>query len=85
MKLNLNNMKSLVDYIKEDGEAVGIAPSIGSMEDAGRVDFASPGNTLGMGNPKPPTYKEPGTDLFGMTSKMVQTEKKKKKKKKEND
>lgn len=78
-------MKSLVEYIKECGaEASGIAPSIGSMEDAGKVEFASPSNTLGMGNPKPPTYKEHGTDTFGTTSKMVQQKKEKKKKKKEN-
>ena len=75
-------MKSLVEYIKECGaEASGIAPSIGDMEAAS--NFATPGNTMGMGNPKLPTYKEPGTDTFGVTSKMPQTEKKKKKKKKD--
>ena len=77
-------MKNLVDYIKECGaEASGIAPSIGDMEDVS--NFATPGNTMGLGNPKLPTCKEPGTDTFGVTSKMVQQKKdNKKKKKKEN-
>lgn len=71
-------MKSLYDYLLEDGDVIGIAPSIGNMEDAGKVTFANPGNTLGMGNPRFPTAEEPGSEPMGKTRKMIKDKKKKK-------
>ena len=67
-------MKSLVDYIKEE-----VACSLGSMMD--NSTFMTPGQVMGMGDPKPPTPEEPGSDLFGTTRK----EKPKKKKKEKDD
>ena len=59
-------MKNLSEYIKEEGE--GIAPSLGAEQSAST--FMTPGKTMGMGNPKPPTVEEPGSgDLFGETIK----------------
>ena len=55
-------MKSLYHYINED-----VAISIGDME--AKSTFSTPGNTMGMGNLKPPTVEEPGTDIFGTTRK----------------
>lgn len=56
-------MKKLSDYIKEE-----ISVSIGT-EVANSI-YATPGNTIGMGNPKPPTLDEPGSgDLLGKTIK----------------
>jgi hypothetical protein len=56
-------MKKLSDYIKEE-----IAVSIGT--EAANSTYATPGNTTGMGNPKPPTVEEPGSgDLLGKTTK----------------
>lgn len=69
-------MKSLREYILEDGEAGGIAPSLGAMMDAGKVEFASPSNTMGMGNPKLPTEKDPGSEPLGCTKKMNKKKKK---------
>lgn len=67
-------MKKLSDYIQEE-----VAISLGTMMD--RSNFATPGNTMGMGNPKPPTPAEPGSgDVMGITKKD-----KPKKKKKEKD
>jgi len=67
-------MKSLVDYIKEE-----VACSLGSMMD--NSTFMTPGQVMGMGDPKPPTPEEPGSgDLLGTTRKD-----KPKKKKKEKD
>jgi len=72
-------MKSLKEYLNEDlgcsATAQGIAPSIGDMESSGKVTFANPGNTMGMGNPKLPTPEDPGTEPLGRTRK----EKRKKK------
>ena len=64
-------MKNLKDYLKEE-----VAQSLGDMMD--RSTYATPGNTMGMGDPKPPTPEEFGSDLFGITKK----DKKKKKKEK---
>ena len=61
-------MKSLAEYIKEE-----VAQSLGDMMD--KSTFATPGNTMGMGDLKPPTLKDPGSDIFGTTRK----EKKKRK------
>lgn len=55
-------MKSLYHYINED-----VAISISDME--AKSTFSTPGNTMGMGNLKPPTVEEPGTDIFGTTRK----------------
>ena len=56
-------MKKLSDYIKEE-----IAVSIGT--EISNSTYATPGNTTGMGNPKPPTFDEPGSgDLLGKTTK----------------
>jgi hypothetical protein len=62
-------MKTLSDFVQEE-----VSTSIGDMID--RSNFATPGNTMGMGDLKPPTYKDPGSDVFGTTRK----EKKKKQK-----
>lgn len=43
--------------------------------------FATPGNTMGMGAPQLPTYKDPGTDIFG-TTKTAKIKRKKKEKNK---
>ena len=69
-------MKSLSEYIKEE-----VACSLGDMMD--KSNFATPGNTMGMGDLKPPQLKEPGSDVFGTTRK--EPDKKKKKKKEKND
>ena len=76
-------MKSLVSHIIEcfGAEAGGIAQSIGDMEAGGKVTFATPGNTMGMGNPKLPTPGEPGSEIFGASKKMKPTFPAKKKKK----
>lgn len=61
-------MKSLVDYISEEaaGNGAGIAPSLGAQMAAS--SFATPGNTLGIGDPKFPTPEEPGSgDILGVT------------------
>lgn len=56
-------MKKLSDYIKEE-----ISVSIGA--EVANSTYATPGNTTGMGNPKPPTLEEPGSgDLLGKTAK----------------
>lgn len=56
-------MKNLFDYIKEE-----ISSSIGTEID--NSTYATPGNTTGIGNPKPPTIEEPGSgDLLGKTTK----------------
>lgn len=55
-------MKSLYQYINEE-----VAISIGDME--AKSTFSTPGNTMGMGDLKPPTVKEPGSDIFGTTRK----------------
>lgn len=56
-------MKKLSDYIKEE-----ISVSIGT--EVANSTYATPGNTTGMGNPKPPTLDEPGSgDLLGKTIK----------------
>jgi len=65
-------MKKLSDFVGEE-----VSTSIGDMID--KSTFATPGNTMGMGDLKPPTYKDPGSDVFGTTRK----EKKKKKQKEE--
>ena len=76
-------MKSLVSHIIEcfGAEAGGIAQPIGDMEASGKVTFATPGNTMGMGNPKLPTPGEPGSEIFGASKKMKPTFPAKKKKK----
>lgn len=62
-------MKTLIDYLKEE-----VTVSIGTQNAASTN--STPGNTMGIGNPKPPTLEEPGSgDLFGKTRK----EKRKKK------
>ena len=56
-------MKSLVEYIEED-----VSVSLGT--EISNSNYATPGNTSGMGNPKPPTPEEPGSgDIFGKTRK----------------
>lgn len=66
-------MKKLSEYIDEE-----VAISLGDM--MSNSTFATPGNTMGVGNPQLPTVKEPGSgDVFGKTRK----EKPKKKKEKE--
>lgn len=66
-------MKSLVDYIKEE-----VACSLGTMMD--NSTFMTPGQVMGMGNPKLPTLEEPGSgDLFGTTRKDKPKKKKKEK------
>ena len=66
-------MKNLSEYIKEE-----VTVSIGA-ENA-NSNYATPGNTMGMGDLKAPTLNEPGTDMLGKTEKE-----KKKKKKEKND
>lgn len=68
-------MKSLVDYIKEE-----VAPALGAEIEAST--FATPGNTMGMGDVKPPKPEEPGSDsILGKTKKeKIKTSKKKKEK-----
>jgi hypothetical protein len=66
-------MKNLSEYIKEE-----VSVSIGT-ENA-NSNYATPGNTMGMGDLKPPTINEPGSDMLGKTEKG-----KKKKKKEKND
>lgn len=73
-------MKNLSDYIKEDG----IAPSIGAETSAS--EFATPGNTSGMGNPITPDGDKPGSgDRFDTDEKTAKAlkEKFRKRKKKE--
>lgn len=56
-------MKNLSDYIKEE-----ISVSVGT--EIANSTYATPGNTTGMGNPKPPTLEEPGSEsLLGKTTK----------------
>jgi len=56
-------MKGLVEYIEED-----VSVSLGT--EISNSNYATPGNTAGMGNPKPPTPEEPGSgDIFGKTRK----------------
>ena len=56
-------MKNLSEYIKEE-----ISVSIGT--EVANSTYATPGNTTGMGNLKPPTLEEPGSgDLLGKTTK----------------
>ena len=55
-------MKTLKEYIEES-----VAISVGDME--AKSTYATPGNTMGMGNVKFPTVEEPGSDVFGTTRK----------------
>ena len=55
-------MKSLKEYIEE-----AVAISVGDME--AKSTYATPGNTTGIGDVKPPTLEEPGSDVFGITRK----------------
>ena len=64
-------MKTLTEYLKEE-----VSTSLGDA--MARSTYATPGNTMGMGDPKPPTPEEFGSELFGITKK----DKKKKKKEK---
>lgn len=67
-------IKPLAEYVAEE-----VAISLGDM--MANSTFMTPGNTMGMGDPKPPTPEEPGSgDLMGTTRKD-----KPKKKKKEKD
>lgn len=69
-------MKTLSEYIKEE-----ISASIGvDNANSNYATYATPGNTMGMGDVKPPTLNEPGSDILGKTEKE-----KKKKKKEKND
>lgn len=63
-------MKSLKEYIEES-----VAISVGDME--AKSTYATPGNTTGMGDVKPPTLEEPGSDVFGTTRKDRRNKKKK--------
>lgn len=79
-------MKHLRDFVEDciasGGDMIpgGVAPSIGAMKAAS--SYATPGNTLGMGNPKPPTAEEPGSgDVFGITRKANKKKKEKEKEK----
>lgn len=63
-------MKSLKEYIEES-----VAISVGDMET--KSTYATPGNTTGMGDVKPPTLEEPGSDVFGTTRKDRRNKKKK--------
>lgn len=64
-------MKSLVEYIEED-----VSVSLGT--EMSNSNYATPGNTMGMGDPKPPTPEEPGSgDLLGKTLKERIKKKKK--------
>ena len=63
-------MKSLKEYIEE-----AVAISVGDME--AKSTYATPGNTTGMGDVKPPTLEEPGSDVFGITRKDQRNKKKK--------
>jgi len=65
-------MKKLSEYIEEE-----VAISIGDMIDGS--NFATPGNTMGMGDPQLPTLKDPGTDIFGTTRTAKPKRKKKEK------
>ena len=62
-------MKSLKEYIEE-----AVAISVGDME--AKSTFATPGNTTGMGDIKPPTLEEPGSEICGRTKKEKQNKKK---------
>ena len=65
-------MKKLSKYIEEE-----VSTSLGdAIADS---TFATPGNTIGMGDPKLPTCKDPGTDIFG-TTKTAKPKRKKKEK-----
>ena len=56
-------MKDLSEYIREE-----ISVSIGT--EVASSTYATPGNTTGVGDPKPPTLDEPGSgDLLGKTTK----------------
>ena len=66
-------MKNLSEYIKEE-----VSVSIGAENT--NSNYATPGNTMGMGDLKAPTLNEPGSDMLGKTEKE-----KKKKKKEKND
>lgn len=56
-------MKDLSEYIREE-----ISVSIGT--EVANSTYATPGNTTGVGDPKPPTLEEPGSgDLLGKTTK----------------
>lgn len=68
-------MKNLSEYIKEE-----VTVSIGT-ENA-NSNYATPGNTMGMGDLKAPTLNEPGSDILGKTEKEKRKRKKKKKKEK---
>lgn len=66
-------IKSLAEYVKE-----GVAISLGNM--MANSTFMTPGNTIGMGDPKLPTHEEPGSgDLMGTTRKDKYKKKKKEK------
>lgn len=63
-------MKPLSEYLHEE-----VAISLGTMMD--RSNFATPGNTMGMGDPKLPTPAEPGSgDVMGITRKDKEKKKK---------
>ena len=66
-------MKKLSEYIEEE-----VSISVGDM--IANSTFATPGNTMGMGDPQLPTVKDPGTDIFGTTRKEKPKKKKKEKK-----
>lgn len=69
-------MKSLSQHIREE-----VSISLGDT--MANSTFATPGNTMGIGNVKPPSLKEPGSgDIFGTTRK--ERPKNKKKKREEN-
>ena len=63
-------MKSLKEYIEE-----AVAISVGDME--AKSTYATPGNTTGMGDVKPPTLEEPGSGAFEITRKDKRNKKKK--------
>lgn len=66
-------IKSLAEYVKEE-----VAISLGNM--IANSTFMTPGNTIGMGDPKLPTPEEPGSgDLMGTTRKDKYKKKKKEK------
>ena len=66
-------IKPLAEYVKE-----GVAVSLGDM--MANSTFMTPGNTMGMGDPKLPTPEEPGSgDLMGTTRKDKHKKKKKEK------
>ena len=75
-------MKSLTEYIREEfaGNGSGIAPSVGAQ--IAHSSYATPGNTMGMGDPKFPEPEEPGSgDIYGVTRHLSKTGKVKKEKK----